>query len=43
MKYVNRPQAFKAYTKLRIERMNQRLVGVRAKRAKEAEAAEKDS
>ncbi|KIZ03881.1 putative 60S ribosomal protein L13 [Monoraphidium neglectum] len=34
---------FKAYTKLRIERMNARLVGVRAKRAKEAEAAEKEN
>ena len=37
------PQDFKAYTKLRIERMNARLIGVRAKRAKEAEAAEKEN
>jgi hypothetical protein len=38
-----RPQAFKAYTKLRVERMNARMVGIRAKRAKEAEAAEKEN
>lgn len=35
-------QAAPAYSKLRVERANVRLVGVRAKRAKEAEA-EKDS
>jgi hypothetical protein len=38
-----RPQAFKAYAKLRVERMNARMVGIRAKRAKEAEAAEKEN
>jgi len=32
---------FKAYHKLRVERMNERMVGVRAKKAKEA-AAEKE-
>lgn len=32
-----------AYAKLRVERMNLRMTGVRAKRAKDAEAAEKDS
>jgi hypothetical protein len=36
------PQAVNAYAKLRMERMNARMVGIRAKRAKEAEAAEKD-
>lgn len=36
-------QAAPAYAKLRVERMNQRMAGIRAKRAKEAEAAEKDS
>ena len=32
-----------AYSQLRLERMNARLVGVRAKRTAEAEAAEKDA
>jgi hypothetical protein len=36
-------QSFGAYAKLRVERMNVRMAGIRAKRAKEAEAAEKDS
>lgn len=36
-------QAAPAYAKLRVERMNQRMAGIRAKRAKEAEAAEKDN
>ena len=35
-------QSTSAYQKLRIERTNQRLVGVRAKRAAEAAAEEKD-
>ena len=35
-------QAAPAYSKLRVERMNVRLAGIRAKRAKEAEA-EKNS
>lgn len=35
-------QAFNAYQKLRVERANARLVGVRAKRAAEAAAEEKD-
>ncbi len=30
------PQDFKAYAKLRVERMNARVVGLRAKKAKEA-------
>ena len=38
-----RPQALKAYATLRLERMNARLVGIRAKKAKEAEAAEKEN
>jgi hypothetical protein len=36
-------QAAPAYSKLRVERMNLRMAGIRAKRAKEAEAAEKDN
>jgi hypothetical protein len=36
-------QAAPAYSKLRVERMNVRMAGIRAKRAKEAEAAEKDN
>ncbi|WIA17463.1 hypothetical protein OEZ85_014307 [Tetradesmus obliquus] len=36
-------KSFGAYAKLRVERMNLRMAGIRAKRAKEAEAAEKDS
>jgi large subunit ribosomal protein L13e len=36
-------KSFGAYAKLRVERMNVRMAGIRAKRAKEAEAAEKDS
>ena len=39
---VSPPQEAKAYAKLRVERMNQRLVGTRTKRAKE-EAAKKES
>jgi hypothetical protein len=39
----NQLQAAPAYAKLRVERMNQRMAGIRAKRAKEAEAAEKDN
>ena len=35
-------QEFNAYQKLRVERANARLVGVRAKRAAEAAAEEKD-
>lgn len=35
-------QEEKAYYKLRLERVNKKLVGVRAKRAAEAEAEEKD-
>jgi hypothetical protein len=34
-------QAAPAYSKLRVERMNVRMAGIRAKRAKEAEAEEK--
>lgn len=40
---LSTPQDFRAYAKLRVERSNARLVGVRAKRAKEAEAAEKEN
>lgn len=36
-------KAAPAYSKLRVERMNLRMAGIRAKRAKEAEAAEKDN
>lgn len=36
-------KAFSAYGKLRMERMNARMVGIRAKRAKEAAEAEKDN
>lgn len=32
-------QDAKAYAKLRVERMNARMIGIRAKKAKEAEAA----
>lgn len=35
-------QAAPAYAKLRVERMNLRMAGIRAKRAKEAEADNKD-
>ncbi|KAK9814170.1 hypothetical protein WJX72_001591 [[Myrmecia] bisecta] len=35
-------KAERAYYRLRLERVNKRLIGVRAKRAAEAEAAEKD-
>ncbi len=35
-------RAEKAYATLRLERMNKRMVGIRAKRAAEAAAAEKD-
>ena len=34
-------KANKAYSKLRLERMNERLIGVRKKRAAEAEKEEK--
>ena len=37
------PQAESAYGTLRLERMNARMMGVRAKRAAEAAAAEKDN
>ena len=37
------PQKESAYGKLRVERMNKRMMGVRAKRAAEAAAAEKDA
>ncbi|KAG8044292.1 hypothetical protein GUJ93_ZPchr0130g6533 [Zizania palustris] len=36
-----RSRAFKAYGKLRVERMNQRQIGARQKRAAEAEKDEK--
>jgi hypothetical protein len=36
------PQAAPAYAKLRLERMNKRMTGVRAKRAAEAEAESKE-
>ena len=36
-------KAFKAYATLRLERMNARMVGIRAKRAKEAAEAEKEN
>jgi large subunit ribosomal protein L13e len=36
-------KAFNAYATLRLERMNARMVGIRAKRAKEAEAADKEA
>eukprot|EP00882_Tetradesmus_deserticola_P000153 GHRQ01000172.1.p1 GENE.GHRQ01000172.1~~GHRQ01000172.1.p1 ORF type:complete len:232 (+),score=101.75 GHRQ01000172.1:64-696(+) len=36
-------KSFAAYSKLRVERMNLRMTGIRAKRAKEAEAESKDS
>lgn len=39
----SRAQKESAYGKLRLERMNARMVGVRAKRAAEAAAAEKDA
>ena len=37
-----RPQKESAYGKLRLERMNKRMAGTRAKRAAEAAAAEKE-
>jgi hypothetical protein len=43
LRFPHVPQSFSAYSKLRVERMNLRMAGIRAKRAKEAEAAEKDS
>jgi hypothetical protein len=36
-------QAAPAYAKVRLERMNVRMAGIRAKRAKEAEAESKDN
>eukprot|EP00879_Flechtneria_rotunda_P000168 GHRR01000238.1.p1 GENE.GHRR01000238.1~~GHRR01000238.1.p1 ORF type:complete len:211 (+),score=62.11 GHRR01000238.1:137-769(+) len=36
-------KAAPAYAKLRVERMNQRMAGIRAKRAKETEAEEKNA
>jgi hypothetical protein len=36
-------QAAPAYAKLRVERMNKRMAGIREKRAKEAAAADKDN
>lgn len=37
------PQDAPAYAKLRVERMNERMMGTRAKRAKEAKEAEEKS
>lgn len=37
------PQSERAYAVLRVERMNARMAGVRAKRAAEAAQAEKDA
>eukprot|EP00252_Welwitschia_mirabilis_P013225 TRINITY_DN2915_c0_g1_i1.p1 TRINITY_DN2915_c0_g1~~TRINITY_DN2915_c0_g1_i1.p1 ORF type:complete len:208 (-),score=39.58 TRINITY_DN2915_c0_g1_i1:387-1010(-) len=41
VKITDEMKAFKAYQKLRVERMNQRLLGTRLKRAAEAEKEEK--
>lgn len=41
VKITEEMKSFKAYDKLRIERVNQRHVGVRLKRAAEAEKEEK--
>ncbi|KAI8471271.1 MAG: 60S ribosomal protein L13 [Monoraphidium minutum] len=43
VKITKEMKDFRAYNKLRVERLNARMVGVRAKRAKEAEAAEKEN
>lgn len=41
VKVTDEMKSFKAYAKLRVERMNQRQVGVRLKKAAEAEKEEK--
>ena len=41
VKVTDEMKSFKAYGKLRVERMNQRHVGVRMKKAAEAEKEEK--
>lgn len=41
VKVTNDMKAFKAYDKLRVERMNERHVGARLKKAAEAEKEEK--
>lgn len=41
VKVTNELRSFKAYDKLRVERMNQRRLGERLKRAAEAEKEEK--
>ncbi len=41
VKVTDDMKAFKAYAKLRVERMNQRHIGARQKRAAEAEKEEK--
>lgn len=41
MKVTEEMKAFKAYGKLRVERMNQRQLGARTKKAAEAEKEEK--
>jgi large subunit ribosomal protein L13e len=41
IKVTDEMKNFKAYAKLRVERMNKRLVGVRMKKAAEAEKDEK--
>lgn len=41
MKVTDDLKSFKAYDKLRVERMNQRHVGARLKKAAEAEKEEK--
>lgn len=40
--FLHNLQTFKVYKKLRVERMNARLEGMRKKRAEEEAAAEKD-
>lgn len=41
VKITNEMKSFSAYAKLRVERMNQRHVGARMKKAAEAEKEEK--
>lgn len=41
VKVTDEMKAFKAYAKIRVERMNQRQVGARLKKAAEAEKEEK--
>ena len=41
VKVTDEMKAFRAYAKLRVERMNARHIGVRMKRAAEAEKEEK--